>query len=55
VAVAAYGIILRGSEHKGEATFDLVLKLAKASMTGKTDEYRTEFVELVTKSSLLTQ
>ncbi|MBI3240555.1 MAG: DUF3520 domain-containing protein, partial [Flavobacteriia bacterium] len=55
MAVAAYGMILRGSEHKGEATFDMVLKLAKASMAGKTDEYRAEFVELVTKSSLLTQ
>jgi Ca-activated chloride channel family protein len=55
MAVAAYGMILRGSEHKGEATFDMVLKLAKASMAGKTDEYRAEFVELVTKSSLLSQ
>jgi len=54
MAVAAYGMILRGSEHKGEATFDMVLKLANASMASKTDEYRAEFVELVTKSSLLT-
>jgi Ca-activated chloride channel family protein len=45
-AVAAFGMLLRNSEHKGDATFDSVLKLA----SGAADDehgYRQEFIEIV--------
>jgi Ca-activated chloride channel family protein len=44
-AVAAFGMLLRDSEHKGDATFDLVLRLAGEGKDGS--DYRDEFVELV--------
>jgi Ca-activated chloride channel homolog len=44
-AVAAFGMLLRDSEHRGNATFELVLRLAGESKDGS--EYRDEFIELV--------
>jgi Ca-activated chloride channel homolog len=44
-AVAAFGMLLRESEHRGAATFDLVLRLAGEGNDGS--EYRDEFIELV--------
>ncbi len=47
-AVACWGLLLRDSEHKGDATFGLVLRLA-APVTGE-DTYREEFRSLVEES-----
>jgi Ca-activated chloride channel family protein len=46
-AVAAFGMILRGSEHRGNATPELVVRLAREA--GGADEfgYREEFIRLV--------
>jgi Ca-activated chloride channel family protein len=50
-AVAAFGMLLRDSEHKGDATFALVLRLADDGTDGS--EYRNEFIELVKTASEL--
>lgn len=46
-AVAAFGMILRGSEHRGEATVDQVLALAKDALGDDPGGYRASFVDLV--------
>jgi Ca-activated chloride channel family protein len=43
-AVAAFGMILRDSEHKGTATLPMVRQLATP---GTNDAHRAEFIELV--------
>ena len=45
-AVAAFAMLLRDSEHKGTATFDLVSKIAQASKGNDANGYRTEFVPI---------
>jgi Ca-activated chloride channel family protein len=45
-AVASFGMLLRNSEHKGDATFDSVLKLA-ARAADDEHGYRQEFIEMV--------
>ncbi|MCP2044170.1 von Willebrand factor type A domain-containing protein [Pontibacter sp. HSC-36F09] len=52
-AVAACGMLLRDSEHKGNASYPMVLELAK-NARGKDEEgYRIEFVNLVKSMGLL--
>lgn len=52
-AVAACGMLLRDSEHKGNASFPMVLDLAK-NARGKDEEgYRIEFVNLVKSMGLV--
>jgi Ca-activated chloride channel family protein len=46
-AVAAFGMILRDSEHRGHATLDGVLELARESLGHDEMGYRAEFVKLV--------
>jgi Ca-activated chloride channel homolog len=46
-AVAAFGMLLRDSEHKGTATFVDVLELARAGQGQDPGGYRAEFVHLV--------
>ncbi len=46
-AVAAFGMILRDSEHRGEATVDQVLALAKDALGDDPGGYRASFVDLV--------
>lgn len=53
MSVAAFGMLLRDSEYKGTASFDMVLNLARAAIGDNPDQYRAEFLELVTASSLL--
>ncbi|WP_299700840.1 von Willebrand factor type A domain-containing protein [uncultured Pontibacter sp.] len=54
-AVAACGMLLRDSEHKGNASFPMVLELAK-NARGKDEEgYRIEFVNLVKSMGLLSE
>ena len=52
-AVAAFGMLLRDSEFKGDAGYESVLELA---LDGKGKDYfgyRAEFIQLVEKCSLL--
>lgn len=49
-SVAAFGMMLRGSEHKGSATLELVRKLAESALGRDANGYRAEFVELVKKA-----
>lgn len=46
-AVAEWGLLLRDSEHKGTATFENVLSLAKSSQGQDKNGYRKEFIQLV--------
>ena len=46
-AVAEFGMILRDSEHKGNATFDGVLALASNAKGKDANGYRAEFLRLV--------
>lgn len=46
-AVAEFGMVLRGSENRGAATFESVLELAEPCIHADSDGYRKEFLELV--------
>ncbi len=46
-AVAAFGMILRDSQFRGQASFDLVLELAQAAKGEDQSGRRQEFIELV--------
>ena len=52
-AVAGFGMILRRSEFKGKANYDLVEQLAKQSLDTDSEGYRAEFVQLVKTAKLL--
>ena len=49
-AVAAFGMILRGSDQKGEATLPLVAKIAGGARGRDEGGYRAEFLDLVRKA-----
>jgi len=53
-SVAAFGMILRGSAHKGNATLEMVLELAAEGKGTDAKGYRAEFLELVAKAAELT-
>lgn len=46
-AVAEFGMVLRDSEHKGDADYDTVLALAEPCIHANTDDYKKEFLQLV--------
>ncbi len=46
-AVASFGMLLRDSEYRGNATYASVLETAQGLLAGKKDDYREEFVKLV--------
>ncbi len=46
-AVAAFGLLLRDSKHKGDVSYERVLQLARASTGADLQGYRAEFVQLV--------
>ncbi len=54
-AVAAFGIILRDSPYKGNATFDSVIRMAEASRGSDTQGYRAEFIELVRRARAISE
>ncbi|MBN1198812.1 MAG: von Willebrand factor type A domain-containing protein [Bacteroidales bacterium] len=54
-SVAAFGMILRNSEYRGEASFDKVLAMAGNSVGNDPYGYRREFMQLVEKAKLLMQ
>ena len=49
-AVAAFGMILRDSPHKGTATYDAVTELAEEGIGEDEGGYRREFLDLVLKA-----
>ena len=52
-AVASFGMILRDSPHKGNATIDSVLELAKEGLGPDRHGYRAQLVELARKAKPL--
>jgi Ca-activated chloride channel family protein len=46
-SVAAFGMILRGSQFKGDATLEAVQEIAESARGADRNGYRAEFVELV--------
>ena len=52
-SVAAFGMILRDSPHKGSASFDGVLELADEGRGEDRHGYRAEFLDLVAKARAL--
>jgi secreted protein with Ig-like and vWFA domain len=49
-AVAAFGMLLRGSEHAGEATLPLVARIAGTALGDDPGGYRAEFLDLVRRA-----
>ncbi|MEH1896192.1 MAG: von Willebrand factor type A domain-containing protein [Nostoc sp.] len=49
-AVATFGMVLRDSEYKGNANYDLVMKLATQGKGEDLEGYRGEFIRLVEQS-----
>ena len=52
-AVAAFGMILRGSDRRGEATLPLVAAMAAGSLGRDEGGYRAEFLDLVRRAGTL--
>ncbi len=46
-AVAEMGMLLRGSQYKGESSFDQVIRLARSARGKDVEGYRAEFIRLV--------
>lgn len=49
-AVAAFGMILRDSEHRGGATLDLASAIAQDSLGEDRGGYRREFLDLLRRA-----
>jgi len=54
-AVASFGLILRDSTYKGDATWDLTLQIAKEAKGQDANGERQEFLDLVQKAKTLGQ
>ena len=52
-AVAGFGMILRGSQHKGSATLEQVYEIAAESLGSDPGGHRREFLDLVRRASQL--
>jgi Ca-activated chloride channel homolog len=52
-AVAGFGMILRESEHKGNANFESLIDLAKNAKGDDPEGYRSEFIQLIKLSEHL--
>ncbi|WP_353720670.1 YfbK domain-containing protein [Dyadobacter sp. 676] len=46
-AVAEFGLLLRGSEYRGKATYTDVIRHARGAFGKDEEGYRSEFVQLV--------
>ena len=51
--VAEFGLLLRGSEYKGRASYRQVLRRARQAKGADLEGYRAEFIRLVEKAQLL--
>lgn len=54
-AVASFGMLLRDSKFKGDATFDLVDQLARNGKGSDANGYRSEFIKIAELADLLSQ
>ena len=54
-AVAEFGLLLRNSKFKGNASFQDALKLAKAGLGPDTDDERLGFIQMVKRASEITK
>ena len=54
-SVAAFGMILRGSKHKGKASFEMVSRFAQEGRGQDPEGYRAEFIGLIEKAKALKQ
>ncbi len=54
-AVAAFGMLLRDSKFKNNATYDMVSDLAKKGIGSDVNGYRAEFISLVKTAELLNE
>jgi Ca-activated chloride channel family protein len=54
-AVAAFGMLLRESPHRGQASFDAVIAMAEEAGAAAGDEHRREFLALARKAKALAQ
>lgn len=52
-AVASFGMLLRDSDHKGQATYSSVLALARGARGADEEGYRAEFIRLVETAATL--
>lgn len=52
-AVAQYGFLLRDSSHKGNASFESIIAMAKEAKGSDNEGYRAEFIRLVEMTELL--
>jgi Ca-activated chloride channel family protein len=52
-AVASFGMILRGSEHRGSSNLAAVAEIASAALGNDQGGYRAEFLDLVRKAQAL--
>lgn len=52
-SLAAFGMILRGSPYKGEASYEMVLSLAEAGTAFDPFDYRKIYINLVNKAKTL--
>ena len=50
-AVAGFGMLLRGSEFKGDASYEDILRIAKGAQGEDAGGYRAEFLRLVEVAS----
>ena len=53
LSVAAFGMLLRDSQYKGNSTYDKVISWAKGSKGKDENGYRTECIQLMEKAQLL--
>ncbi|MCB0845145.1 MAG: DUF3520 domain-containing protein, partial [Bacteroidetes bacterium] len=54
-AVAEFGMLLRHSRYRGDASFDAVIQRAKLAKGADLDGYRAEFIRLVETADLLSR
>jgi Ca-activated chloride channel family protein len=54
-AVAAFGMLLRDSAHKGTATFEMVDTLARSALSADKAGYRAEFLSLAARAQQLAE
>lgn len=52
-SVAAFGMLLRNSKHKGNVTYDAVLEIAGSSLGADKHGYRRELVEMIHRAKKL--
>jgi len=54
-AVASFGMLLRGSDYRGETSWDAVLEIAQEGLGADPHGYRQGFLELVRKAKELAE